>query len=73
MNERLLTQNSIFQNIDSSHFDAVAQSWEDGPYMFILHVQEVRDQSGRAPEATKATAPWKLQRQSRTHTHTHTP
>ncbi|XP_068601246.1 transmembrane protein 87A-like [Brachionichthys hirsutus] len=36
-------------------FDVVAQTWEDGPYMFILSIVEVGDESRASP------APWSLQ------------
>ncbi|XP_034384697.1 transmembrane protein 87A [Cyclopterus lumpus] len=42
--------------------DVVAETWEDGPYMFILSVQEVKDKS-RAPEAANPPTPWTLQLQ----------
>ncbi|XP_070826219.1 transmembrane protein 87A [Chaetodon trifascialis] len=44
------------------HFDAVAESWEDGPYMFILNIREVKDKS-RAPDPLSQPAPWSLQLQ----------
>ncbi|XP_019723713.1 transmembrane protein 87A isoform X1 [Hippocampus comes] len=34
------------------HFDAVAESWADGPYMFLLSVQEIKDKN-RAPEPAR--------------------
>ncbi|XP_054868395.1 transmembrane protein 87A-like isoform X2 [Amphiprion ocellaris] len=43
------------------HFDAVAQSWEDGPYMFILSIKEIKDKSRVTTEGT--TNPWSLQLQ----------
>ncbi|CAG02102.1 unnamed protein product [Tetraodon nigroviridis] len=42
---------------DSSHFDAVAQSWEDGPYMFILHIQEI---SMTGPHEYISASEWPL-------------
>uniref|UniRef100_A0A8C8FUZ4 Transmembrane protein 87A n=1 Tax=Oncorhynchus tshawytscha TaxID=74940 RepID=A0A8C8FUZ4_ONCTS len=30
------------QQFASQHFDAVAQTWDDGPYMFIVHIQEIK-------------------------------
>ncbi|XP_070761733.1 transmembrane protein 87A [Enoplosus armatus] len=42
------------------HFDAVAESWEDGPYMFILSIREIRD---RAPDPANPPSPWSLQLQ----------
>ncbi|KAK2913098.1 transmembrane protein 87A-like isoform X2 [Channa argus] len=45
-----------------SHFDAVAESWEDGPYMFILNIREVKNKS-QAPDSTSASASWSLQLQ----------
>ncbi|XP_076590898.1 transmembrane protein 87A isoform X2 [Chaetodon auriga] len=44
------------------HFDAVAESWEDGPYMFILNIREIKDKS-RAPDPPSPSAPWSLQLQ----------
>lgn len=44
------------------HFDAVAESWEDGPYMFILSIKEIKDRS-RAPDPANPPAPWNLQLQ----------
>ncbi|TWW77757.1 Transmembrane protein 87B [Takifugu flavidus] len=41
------------------HFDAVARSWDDGPYMFILHIQELSGKE-RPPEASQ---PWRLRLQ----------
>ncbi|KAM9853693.1 transmembrane protein 87A [Aulostomus maculatus] len=43
------------------HFDAVAQSWEDSPYMFILHIREIRD--SRAPDLASPPTPWSRQLQ----------
>lgn len=37
-------------------FDAVAQSWDDGPYMFILKIEDKNQQSS-------AKNPWNLKRQ----------
>ncbi|KAG7224432.1 hypothetical protein INR49_015096 [Caranx melampygus] len=37
--------------------DAVAQSWEDGPYMFILHIGEIKD------KASDPATTWSLQLQ----------
>ncbi|XP_029302442.1 transmembrane protein 87A [Cottoperca gobio] len=42
-----------------AHFDAVAESWEDGPYMFILHIEE----KNRAPDGANPPTPWSLQLQ----------
>lgn len=44
------------------HFDAVAETWEDGPYMFILHIVELKEKS-RAPDPANPPAPWSLQLQ----------
>ncbi|KAM7412542.1 hypothetical protein PAMA_020089 [Pampus argenteus] len=44
------------------HFDAVAESWEDGPYMFIINIREIKDKS-RAVEAANLPPPWSLQLQ----------
>ncbi|XP_051813966.1 LOW QUALITY PROTEIN: transmembrane protein 87A-like [Acanthochromis polyacanthus] len=41
-----------------AHFYAVAQSWEDGPYMFILSIEEIKDKSRPTPEGAN---PWSLQ------------
>ncbi|XP_078138484.1 transmembrane protein 87A-like, partial [Centroberyx gerrardi] len=43
-----------------THFDAVAQSWEDGPYMFILSIQEIREKA-RAPDPANPPKPWSIQ------------
>ncbi|CAB1458539.1 unnamed protein product [Pleuronectes platessa] len=43
-----------------NHFGAVAQSWEDGPYMFILKIQEIKDKS---QEAANTPTPWSMQLQ----------
>ncbi|XP_039985804.1 transmembrane protein 87A isoform X2 [Xiphias gladius] len=45
-----------------SHFDAVAKTWEDGPYMFILNIREIKDKN-RAPDPANPPAPWSLQLQ----------
>uniref|UniRef100_A0A8C5DVL1 Transmembrane protein 87A-like n=1 Tax=Gouania willdenowi TaxID=441366 RepID=A0A8C5DVL1_GOUWI len=42
----------------SPHVDAVAQSWDDGPYMFILHVSEV---GAKSKKPSVEVAPWSLQ------------
>ncbi|XP_041796538.1 transmembrane protein 87A isoform X2 [Chelmon rostratus] len=44
------------------HFDAVAESWEDGPYMFILNIREIKDRN-RAPDPASPPASWSLQLQ----------
>ncbi|KAM7398828.1 hypothetical protein PAMP_018137 [Pampus punctatissimus] len=44
------------------HFDAVAESWEDGPYMFILNIREIKNKS-RAAEPANLPPPWSLQLQ----------
>ncbi|KAM9801119.1 transmembrane protein 87A [Neosynchiropus ocellatus] len=46
------------QGASSSHLDAVAESWEDGPYMFIL---EIKDES--KPDPAIPPSPWSLQLQ----------
>ncbi|XP_054458464.1 transmembrane protein 87A-like isoform X2 [Anoplopoma fimbria] len=46
----------------SSHLDVVAESWEDGPYMFILSIKEIRDKS-RASDPPNPATPWSLQLQ----------
>ncbi|XP_026154970.1 transmembrane protein 87A isoform X2 [Mastacembelus armatus] len=43
-------------------FDAVANSWEDGPYMFILKIKELKDKS-RVPDPASPPAPWSLRLQ----------
>ncbi|XP_072247986.1 transmembrane protein 87A isoform X2 [Leuresthes tenuis] len=45
----------------NSRFGAVAKSWEDGPYMFILNISEII--KPRASESGGAPAPWSLQLQ----------
>nr|XP_046246104.1 transmembrane protein 87A-like [Scatophagus argus]XP_046246105.1 transmembrane protein 87A-like [Scatophagus argus] len=40
----------------------VAESWEDGPYMFLLNIREIRDKS-RPPDPANPPAPWSLQLQ----------
>ncbi|XP_029922638.1 transmembrane protein 87A isoform X2 [Myripristis murdjan] len=47
--------------INNSHFDAVAVSWEDGPYMFILHIVEIKDR--KSAVANMLPKPWSLQLQ----------
>ncbi|XP_023252933.1 transmembrane protein 87A-like isoform X1 [Seriola lalandi dorsalis] len=42
--------------------DAVAQSWEDGPYMFILNIKESKDNS-QGPESANPPTTWSLQLQ----------
>uniref|UniRef100_A0A671TS10 Zgc:162698 n=1 Tax=Sparus aurata TaxID=8175 RepID=A0A671TS10_SPAAU len=44
------------------YFDAVAESWEDGPYMFILYIREIKDKS-RANDPANPPQPWSLQLQ----------
>ncbi|XP_031728350.1 transmembrane protein 87A isoform X4 [Anarrhichthys ocellatus] len=46
----------------SSQFDVVAESWEDGPYMFILSIKEIKDKS-RASDPANPPTPWTLQLQ----------
>lgn len=63
----------VAQAASHPHFDAVAESWEDGPYMFILYIQEVN--KNRAPDPAAAT-PWSLQRpfiHTKPHPHTFDP
>ncbi|XP_069029274.1 transmembrane protein 87A isoform X1 [Embiotoca jacksoni] len=45
------------------HFDAVAKSWEDGPYMFILNVTEIKDKSRASDAAANPLTPWSMQLQ----------
>ncbi|XP_054649439.1 transmembrane protein 87A-like isoform X2 [Dunckerocampus dactyliophorus] len=45
-----------------THFDAVAESWEDGPYMFIVHIREIKD-NNQEPDPAHAPPPWSLQLQ----------
>lgn len=48
----------------TTHFDAVAKTWEDGPYMFILNVGEVKvKDKDQAPDPAKPRPHWSLQRQ----------
>ncbi|XP_061828256.1 transmembrane protein 87A isoform X2 [Nerophis lumbriciformis] len=42
------------------HFDAVAESWEDGPYMFVVNIREIKE-NNRAPDPAHPTPPWGLQ------------
>ncbi|XP_044059871.1 transmembrane protein 87A-like isoform X2 [Siniperca chuatsi] len=42
--------------------DAVAESWEDGPYMFILNIREIKDKN-QAPDPANPPTPWSLQLQ----------
>ncbi|XP_061916747.1 transmembrane protein 87A-like isoform X1 [Entelurus aequoreus] len=42
------------------HFDAAAESWEDGPYMFVVNIREIKD-NNRAPDPAHPTPPWGLQ------------
>lgn len=46
----------------AAHPYAVAQSWEDGPYMFILSITEIKDKS-RAPDSAPPPTPWSIQLQ----------
>ncbi|XP_040901585.1 transmembrane protein 87A isoform X2 [Toxotes jaculatrix] len=46
----------------SPHLDVVAESWEDGPYMFILNIREIEERS-RAPDPATPPTPWSLQLQ----------
>ncbi|KAK9521431.1 hypothetical protein VZT92_021238 [Zoarces viviparus] len=52
----------VSQVAASSEFDVVAESWEDGPYMFILSIKEIKDKS-RAPDLANPPTPWTLQLQ----------
>ncbi|KAM9359172.1 transmembrane protein 87A [Symphorus nematophorus] len=47
------------KNASHSEIDVVAESWEDGPYMFILSITEIKEVKNRAPDL----APWTLQLQ----------
>ncbi|KAK2846535.1 hypothetical protein Q5P01_009534 [Channa striata] len=44
----------------AADFNAVAKSWEDGPYMFILRIKEVKNNS-RQPDPASASAHLSLQ------------
>lgn len=46
----------------AAHFGAVAESWEDGPYMLVLNVREIRDKNQAADPANVPT-PWSIQLQ----------
>ncbi|XP_062242036.1 transmembrane protein 87A-like [Platichthys flesus] len=50
------TGNAVAQD----HFGVVAQSWEDGPYMFILNIREIKDKS---QDASNTPTPWSMQLQ----------
>nr|XP_057935602.1 transmembrane protein 87A-like isoform X2 [Doryrhamphus excisus] len=50
------------QDRGHTHFDAVAESWEDGPYMFIVHIREVKEKS-QAPDPAHTPPHWSLQLQ----------
>ncbi|KAM3875043.1 transmembrane protein 87A [Diretmus argenteus] len=43
------------KEVGHAHFNAVAESWEDGPYMFILHIREL--------SSTATAKPWSIQLQ----------
>ncbi|KAJ4935560.1 hypothetical protein JOQ06_017092, partial [Pogonophryne albipinna] len=45
---------------DAAQFSAVAETWEDGPYMFILKIKEIKD-NALAPDIANTLEPWKLQ------------
>ncbi|XP_034054959.1 transmembrane protein 87A [Gymnodraco acuticeps] len=45
---------------DAAQFSAVAETWEDGPYMFILKIKEIKDNAW-APDIANTLEPWKLQ------------
>ncbi|XP_024910850.1 transmembrane protein 87A isoform X2 [Cynoglossus semilaevis] len=45
------------------HFAAVAKSWEDGPYMFILYVREVKEKSQTTTDTANSAAPWSIHMQ----------
>ncbi|XP_076002034.1 transmembrane protein 87A [Genypterus blacodes] len=47
------------QAVNQSHFDDVAESWEDGPYMFILSITEIAD-TARAPDPATRPTPWSV-------------
>ncbi|TMS07592.1 Transmembrane protein 87A [Larimichthys crocea] len=50
--------------VKTTHFDAVAKTWEDGPYMFILNVGEVKvKDKDQAPDPAKPRPHWSLQLQ----------
>ncbi|XP_075328893.1 transmembrane protein 87A isoform X2 [Odontesthes bonariensis] len=46
-----------------ANFGAVAESWEDGPYVFILNIRETSESKKQASESGGTTAPWSLQLQ----------
>ncbi|XP_061637841.1 transmembrane protein 87A-like isoform X4 [Phyllopteryx taeniolatus] len=51
------------QAASRAHFDAVAESWADGPYVFLLSVREVKEKN-RAPDPARGPpAPWNLRLQ----------
>ncbi|XP_056139066.1 transmembrane protein 87A-like [Lampris incognitus] len=59
VSEKVVSKEAVKQ----PHFDAVGKSWEDGPYMFILHIRELRDRN-RAPDpGANNPTPWSLQLQ----------
>ncbi|XP_058490579.1 transmembrane protein 87A-like isoform X1 [Solea solea] len=46
-----------------SHLAAVAESWEDGPYMFILNIREIKDKNQAGADAANPPPPWSIQLQ----------
>nr|XP_023838314.1 transmembrane protein 87A isoform X2 [Salvelinus alpinus] len=48
--------------IASQNFDAVAQTWDDGPYMFIVHIQEIKQKSSATTDSVP-TQNWNIQLQ----------
>ncbi|XP_061537485.1 transmembrane protein 87A-like isoform X2 [Phycodurus eques] len=51
------------QAASRAHFDAVAESWADGPYVFLLSVREVKEKN-RAPDPARGPpGPWNLRLQ----------
>ncbi|XP_069390967.1 transmembrane protein 87A [Paralichthys olivaceus] len=46
------------EKVAHNQFGAVAESWEDGPYMFILNIQEIKDKN---QDAATAPTPWSMQ------------
>ncbi|XP_061575904.1 transmembrane protein 87A-like [Cololabis saira] len=51
------------ENPSSPNFNVVAESWEDGPYMLILHIQEVNRNRAPEPAGAGTAPPWSLQLQ----------
>ncbi|XP_026233056.1 lung_7-TM_R domain-containing protein [Anabas testudineus] len=45
---------------DDTELNLVAKSWEDGPYVFILNITEIKNKNG-APNSASPPTPWSLQ------------